>query len=701
MAKAQIIVEQFRNLVTGVENGRERLSEAKRDLTNALNRFDINHDLGTQVQAAIDWADTELPGVRRRLSLAEALENSNPEWPAGSVEIEESQISNVPPEEAQQNGEDAAQALIDSRGNISPELAAEIAANANDPYFAAGLAKNISPEQLAAILDTYDAIAEASGQQNHDMSDARNQLITGLGTVFGTATRNTGDLAMPADYADQWSSALTEKVAEQGGDAPENQSQYLALLMSKGVYGREFLNEVGDDLYEYENEGEDGAVWGPKSNHMDPVVDPATGRDVTDVMAQYMLALSHNPLAAQDFFSEGGSEEVDVEGTKMQMNSRLQYFLQDRTWDHNADPSNGEYLGLALEAATTTYRNDDFTGRTSATIASQTFALVADRTGDDADDGFLFTSIGANEGWQMWNGLRGPMADMMANYAPDLMRIARTGQGDGALGDGWVVDPETALLGDGAPYGAAMDPALIQQILGTFGKSGQDEHLNTILAGVGAASQWRMSQALGDALDDGTPPPAPVAMLLGQNVPELTTATNEMAATLGWVINGAYRGALDEEDLEQKQAEMRSQIFGAITSLPGLEPASEWGKFAFSQVTGQIEDALGNAEGTASGDFSELSAGEKEDLEQMILNQMLASGYFDQEYIDAANQGGDRYGAPPPGAIKPGSNPPEFDFESEAYNTWLRDRFPMDSFLNTNVYPPFNEHLNAGADLAK
>lgn len=699
MAKAQIIVNEFRNLVTGVENGKERLTEAKTDLTNAITRFDIDHDLGTQVQNAIDWADTELPGVRRRLSLAESLENSNPEWPAGSVEIDESKISQVSPEEAQQNGEDAAQALIDSRGDIPPEVIEEILANANDPYFAAGLAKNISPEQMASLLDTYDALAEANGDQNHDMSDERQQLYTGLGTLFGTATRNTGDLAMPQDYADQWSSAITAKAQGEGGDAPNDQAQYLALLMSQGVYSREFLNEVGDDLYDYENEGEDGAVWGPKSNHMDPVIDPATGKPVVDVMAQFMLTLSNNPLAAQDFFSEGGTEEVDVEGTKMEMNARLQYFLQERDWGTVTYGDDGGNLGLALQAATTTYRNGEETGATSATIASQTFTLLGDVTGDDADGGVF--GIGANDGWDMWNGLRGPVADMLASYAPDLMRVARTGQPDGAINNGWTVDPETALLGDGAPYGAAMNPVMIQQLLSTFGEDGQQEHIDTVLAGVGAASQWRMSQALQDALDDGTPPPAPVAMLQGQNVPGLTTATNEMAATLGWVINGAYRGALDNEELEQKAAEARSEIFGALTSLPGLEPAGKWSAFAYGQITGQIESALGESEGTASGDYSELSASEKEDLEKMILNQMLASGYFDQEYIDEANQGGDRYGAPPPEAIKPGSNPPEFDFESEAYNQWLRDKFPMDDFLNSNVYPPFNEHLNAGADLAK
>src|SRR5690606_4470110 len=136
-----------------------------------------------------------------------------------------------------------------------------------------------------------------------------------------------------------------------------------------------------------------------------------------------------------------------------------------------------------------------------------------------------------------------------------------------------------------------------------------------------------------------------VAILQGQNVPQLTTATNEMAAAFGWVINGAYHGALDEEELEEKQAELRSQVFGAMTSIPGVAPAGKWSEFAFDQITSQIEDKIGETDPDASGQFSELSANEKEQLEQMILNQMLANGYFDEEYIDEANggEGGTRY----------------------------------------------------------
>lgn len=693
MAKAEIVIAEMRNLVSGVESGIERLSEAKTALTEALDTFEIDHTLGPNVQKAIDWGEDELPGVRRRLSLAESLEGSKPEWETGTAEIDESTISDVPPGQAEQNGEDAAQEFLDSHGDVSPELATEIEQNMNDPYFAAGFAKNADPEQIAAVLDTMDAQVEAT----YVPLELRNRMVESIGTTMGTATRNTGDLAMPDDYAEQWSSAITADTHQQGGDAPQNQAQYLALLMQQGKYSREFLDHIGDEIYEYETSA-DGAVWGPKSANMDEVMD-TEGNKVVDVMAGYMGALENNPLAAQDFFTQGGDVEVDIEGEKVQMNERLKYMIQDRTWDHFADPSNGGQFGGALEAATTYFRNDEHTGEESAEIASQTFALIGDRTGDGSGDGFL--GMGASDGWQMWNGMRGNVANIMASYGPDMMRIARTGDSDG-MGPPWTVGPETDILGEGAPYGAMMDPELVQQILGTYGKDGQDEHLQTVLSGVAAASQWRMGTALEGALDDGTPPPAPVAMLQGQNVPQLTTATNEMAASLGWVINGAYHGALDEEALEQKQAEMRSQVFGAMTSLPGVGPAGEWSKFAYDQITSQLGSEIGKTTPDASGEFADLSSGEKEQLEQMILNQMLANGYFDEQYIDEANGGpdGTRYEGPPEGAIVPGSDPPQFDFDSDEYNEWLRTKFPMDDFLNSNVYPPFNEHLEEGLNLA-
>src|SRR5690625_91919 len=57
-------------------------------------------------------------------------------------------------------------------------------------------------------------------------------------------------------------------------------------------------------------------------------------------------------------------------------------------------------------------------------------------------------------------------------------------------------------------------------------------------------------------------------------------------------------------------------------------------------------------------EYAELSADQRRNLEWMIINQMLASGYWD-EYIDEANGSADGtcYQGPPDAAIVPGSDP--------------------------------------------
>lgn len=685
MAKASITISEMDRLVRGLEDGITDMRDAKTKLSGWISTYTIDHVLGDGLQTAADWAELELPGVRRRLALAQSLEGTDPEWPTGVAEIDESAISDVPAAEAERNGAEAAEALLDSPGEIDPELAAEIEANMNDPYFAAGFAGAASPEEIAAALDLIDAVAAGNGESDSESFLAlRRQLIIGTGTTLGTATRNTGELALPDGYAQQWVDAITEPAGlEHDATAPHDQAQYLALLLQQGAYSTPFLDHVGDGIYEYERSADGDPVWGPKHNHLNPVLD-LDGQPVVDVMASFMVALSNNPVAAQNFFTSGPDVKVEYDGVTYDVNERLQYMTQERTWDWATDPSNGGHFGSALEAATTTYRDDSFQGRESAEIASQMFFLIGEETA-------------TNDGWKMWDGMRGNVATIMASYGPDILRIANVGSDDPGS---WTVDPEDQYYGDGAPHGASLNADLMQQILNTFGEEGNEEHLDVVLTGVTAASQLRLSAALDDALNDGTPPPAPVAMLQGQNIPSINTATNEMANALGWVINGAYHGRLDEDEIKEKQAKLTSDLFGAITSLPGIGPAGTWSKFAYDQITSQIEDHLGEAPSGSAGEFGDLASNQETMLEQMIINQMLASGYWDEAYIEEANGGpdGTRYSAPDPDAIIPG-DPPRFDFDHPAYQDWRRRSFPLDDFLNTHIYPPFDDALNDGLGL--
>lgn len=588
-----------------------------------------------------------------------------------------------------EEGADLAQELVDAQGDISPELAAELAERSDDPYFAYGLASALTPEQAAEVLWHFDQLRW--GNDDDTVAETWSDLVTGLGQTLATATRGEGPLALTDDHAEAFADAITAETGSEGGDAPVGQSQYLGLLLEQGVWGTDFLGTVAERMYDYERSRDGGPVWGPKLGPGQFITGPDS-LPRYDTMASLMAALGNNAEAAQDFFSEGGTTTLELADGTLEVNERLHYLVSERTWDHMTDATNGGNLGLALEAATTELRNAGASGRTSAEITTQLLAVIGDRTGEGSDDPGPFN----DDGWQMWDGMRGSVADILASYATDLMRLGRGGPGDD-LAAGHV-DPESDLYLEGMPYGAALDPDLVRAVVGTLAED--DAHVETVLSGLAVAASLRMSGAFNDALGDGGDPPAPVVLLQGGNIPGISTATNESAATLGWLLNAAYHGRLDDEELAAAQAELRGKMFDALTAVPGVGPAGEWTKFAFEQATGAVSDAISESEATAGGEYGELSAGEQERLEQMLLNQMLGAGYFDPAYADqaAGAEGSTRFTPPPPDAVT--GNPPRFDFESPAFQEWQRTGFPMDAFLNTHVFPPFTQGLEAGLDLA-
>jgi WXG100 family type VII secretion target len=590
-------------------------------------------------------------------------------------------------------GKQAAEQLMNSRGDIPDALVQEIKEQGGNPYFTYGLASNIDPKQLNAVLSMYDERLTQSGDYSPDEAFRRNsELIQAVGTALGTATQGTGDLQLPLDFQTKWSSAMTEPGwAERDGTAPPNQAQRLGLLMEQGTWGTGFLAGVASDVYDYEHAHQDDHPWSSKAG-IERLIGP-DGRERLDVMASVMAALGHNPEASQLFFSGGPTTTIDVDGQHVTVSERMKYLVQDRGWSTMTDSTNGGNLGAALKAATAVLRNDEDSGRTSARLASQLFTVVADKTGDGSDDPGPFN----DDGWQMWDGMRPAVADIVSSYATDLLRIGRPGSNGDDLDTGYV-DPENDLYLQGMPYGAAMNRDVMAKVLGTL--SADDENFEKVLAGVAVATNLRMGRAFDKALADGSHPSAPVVMLTGGNLPEVNTASNESASALGWVLNAGYSARLDHDELEAKNAEMRSKMFDAFTAIPGVGPAGDWGKFAFDTVTSEISERIGASDPDTDAKYNALGPGESTKLKETYLNQMLAAGYFDQRYFDEANgPGGHRYPPPPQGAVKPG-DPPTFDFDSDAYQDWLRDGFPLDTMLNANVGEPFDSALEDGYQLA-
>lgn len=703
MAKAEIIIAEMRNLVSGLDEGLFELRTAKSVLTNYTSMYAVDHTLGPAVQQAIDWADEQLPDVRRRLAMAEALEQEPaPGWPAGYVEMaDDTAISTVPPDEAKQNGIDAAEALLSGDGDLDPELAAEIQANMNDPYFADGFASAASPEELSDVIWEMNNKHQWLGSDENPNGEDRAtylSLLEGIGGTLGTATRNVGTLALPNDYGQQWVDVLTsgpEDHKDEAGTERGGHPQALAVLLGEGTYSTEFLDHVSTELYNFERSFDGEPVWGPRAEDpMAVTIWDGTGRPASDVMPYVMTALGNNPQAAQNFFNGGDTVEVEINGEKVQINERLQYLIQDRTWRPGHGSDDGSGLGAALEAATTHFRDRTENGQISAQIASQTFALIGDKTGEGSGGNWYALGLDADAGWQMWGGMRDNVANMMADYAPDLLQMATMGEGGNPLGGDWHSENAPGFP-DGMPYGAIMDIDLMARIMGTLGTD--QDHVNTVLSGAYVAQQLSMSGTLDSAIQQN---PDIAVLLVSDQSPDLIDNAASMGANgLGWIINAAYQGDADDEELQKKKAQTWANVLNAASVAPFVPKIEgEWLQWGVDQAKAQALNAIKNApDADANAVYGQLSDETTNKLVQNSLNQLLQAGYLDQSVYDAANQGtGGPYKSPYEfeGLVDPGP-PPTFNFDADpdsAFGQWYIEWAPR-SWLQNEVRDPYKDEF--------
>ena len=345
----------------------------------------------------------------------------------------------------------------------------------------------------------------------------------------------------------------------------------------------------------------------------------------------------------------------------------MKYLIQERTWAHSRYSDEGDGLGRALEAATTSYRNDASTGWVSAELASETIALIGAATHD---------------GWKMYTDMRDNVANILGSYGPDLMRIASTTR-DGKYTelDDLVnsSNPGFPPVGDGGMYGMNFDKEMLTRVLETIGED--DDNVEKVMAGALTAQQMRLTYALHNGLDpnvEGGNPNNALLLLKGQNVPIIDNANDNAADMFAFIVNTCYEGDVKDEEAAKKRAEMLSKVLGVVTDLPPLEITGPWTSFAVNTTKDIILDKLAEGpEANSSEIYGEMDADTKQSLRHNTMNLLLANGYLDQAVFDRANQeaGGHTYTPPPAAALLRDDHgrlvdPPQFDFESDAYDTW-------------------------------
>lgn len=600
-------------------------------------------------------------------------------------------------------GREAAIELRDGEGIPDSELIEQIAAMQDDPYFASSFASQLTAEELAAILKRLSWKRTGDdGRISDDQLAAENawysKLVVAMSTTVGTATRATGDLALPPDYAQQWVDEMTAEVKV--GLGPDStgtpdHANALGLMLMYGTYSTPFLETVATGVYDHERlfiDGPPEEMW-LSYGGQDPTgfygIHDADGNLVNDPMAGVLAGLGNNAEAAQNFFRGGDQVTVKIDGVDLVFPERLRYLIEDRTWGHIL--TNGAALGEALVGATTVVRNGDETGRISAELASQTFALIGNKTGQGAHGPTTLVGMELpwisppDSGWEMPDGLRVHVAEMLASYGADVYRIALRNEGDDLASRGWAGLGSEVHFPDDMPFGASLDLDHLTAIVHTLGQEQDD--FAPFLAGVFQAGNLAIDTGLNRAMVKQ--PNAGRNFLTGRLTDDSNPSITNTSIVVGWAMSTGFEGDNAEEDLARQKAAAAAQALNMIIGMPfvsAIKPASLlWG---VKQVaTGTADTIRNSAPSEAATTYNDLDGQARDQLTASVMNLLLRNGYFSDFAIAGADQDGVEFTAPDPAAIvfaEDGVTPLAFNTDSTAYKRWS-ERSSMQSFVNESV----------------
>lgn len=406
MAVASIDLGHMADLVKAMEKASAELSDRAGRLRYNLEDVWLSTDALKNVDGVNTWIDDELPGLRRRLALARHVEAQKP-GPQTFAEIDESKISTATPAEARERADRAAELMDDMGGTPADELVELLADNATDPYFAQRLAEKVSPEKVSeVVLDLSSerrhlarhALTERDRQDVEEFDTAYESLLDDMGTTFGLATQNTGDLALDGDYAQQWLEAITDEQATPG------QASALGLVVSRGTWSKDFLTTLAQGVYDYEREYDREGMWrervsGGLSSEMYGAVDPVHGDDdgaptgyteYYDPLAGILEAVGRNPEAGHELFGHGDTVEIESDGKKSDVNAFMEYLIARRKWPVD----DGAGAQSAMATAMTPFEGGDLVSADIASDAQDIVTMKGEEIEDRRDDGNWLSDIG-------------------------------------------------------------------------------------------------------------------------------------------------------------------------------------------------------------------------------------------------------------------------------------------------------------------
>ena len=297
-------------------------------------------------------------------------------------------------------------------GTMTDQDWANLQNHENDPAFAAAVANTCPPDRFATIASNLAATYAARSNRLAD-SDTYQQAthdyqarLSALGITLGTATQS---VMLRDGYADDVVSVF---------QTPGQNAAAMSVVLSYATCATGFATTVADGVYD--DERADGfTTWldlAGGNTSLGFFMPDGTYR--TDAMPGILMMLSHNPEAAENFFSEGPSSSsatvaVSVDGRitdqDQPINDRLQYLLTERTWANARGSDEGAGLGQALESVA------GLSGPLATSISRQAMAVSWQRQAEDSN-------------WRLSGGI------------PASMDVVYSRQGQGVYPPGLVVD---------------------------------------------------------------------------------------------------------------------------------------------------------------------------------------------------------------------------------------------------------------------
>lgn len=191
MGLSQIDIPAMRTLVSDLSAAQELAWTEHRTMSQLLTAAHRSTITVSRISTAAAWIEEEIPMLRRRLALAEALERSTPGI-QGVVTIDESALSTLTPTQARALAARLARRIND--GDRDQDLLDQLLAHATDPYFAAALHRHVGVEELASFLTA------SPGQGSGAL---QTELVGALRTALVTSASQTEPaLSLPDGYAD-------------------------------------------------------------------------------------------------------------------------------------------------------------------------------------------------------------------------------------------------------------------------------------------------------------------------------------------------------------------------------------------------------------------------------------------------------------------------------------------------------------------